>query len=82
MGLSERESSHLHLLGSYTSYFPSLPRYHVAIDQEKFVLTWRSSAVAVLGKEEEGAIVTMGMGRSAGEGRIRRQGEGPARNRS
>ena len=53
MGLSERESSHLHLLGSYTSYFPSLPRYHVAIDQEKFVLTWRCYAVAVLRKEEE-----------------------------
>ena len=36
------------------------------------MLTWRcSEVVAVLGKEEEeeeGAIVTMGMGRAAGEG--------------
>ena len=60
---------------------PHPARHHIAIDKEKFVLTWRS---AVVGKGEEGggggggeAIVTMGMGRDK-EGRIRRQGPASA----
>lgn len=43
-----------------------LPRYHIAIDKEKFVLTWRST---VVGKGEEGGGGDSHNGNGAGQGR-------------